>query len=117
MSAPDDAPAKLRNLGPKSVAWLRQVGLHSRDDLAEAGPVGAFVRIKRAGFKPGRNLLYSLEGALRDCHWRDVSEARRAELVEQADAQIAQLPSPRNQPPAAPVKTTHMTPQDDDSGD
>lgn len=47
MSAP-----KLRNIGPKSAAWLRQVGLRSREDLVATGAVGAFVKVKRAGFKP-----------------------------------------------------------------
>ena len=55
---------KLRNIGPKSAAWLRQVGLRSAEDLAAVGAVGAFVKIRRAGFKPSLNLLYSLEGAL-----------------------------------------------------
>ena len=29
----------MRNIGPKSAAWLRQVGLHTRADLEAAGPV------------------------------------------------------------------------------
>ena len=37
--------AKLRNIGPKSAAWLRQVGLRTREDIAEAGPVEAFMRV------------------------------------------------------------------------
>ena len=101
--------AKLRNIGPKSSAWLRQVGLRTREDLAEAGPVEAFMRIKRAGFKPTLNLLYSIEGALHDCHWQDVAPERRAELVEAAEAAIAGLPSPRHKPPAGPVRTTVLT--------
>ena len=32
---------KLRNIGPKSAAWLRQVGLRSLDDLAAIGAVEA----------------------------------------------------------------------------
>ena len=70
---------KLRNIGPKSAAWLRQVGLRSREDLAEVGAVDAFMRVKRAGFKPSLNLLYALEGALRDCHWQEVPEDRRTD--------------------------------------
>ncbi len=100
------APLKLRNIGPKSVAWLRQVGLRSREDLAAAGPVDAFMRVKRAGFKPSLNLLYSLEGALQDCHWQEVPDARRQQLVEAAEAAIAQLPAPRGRPAAGPVTTT-----------
>ena len=60
---------KMRNIGPKSAAWLRQVGLRTPEDIAAVGSVEAFMRVKRAGFKPSLNLLYALEGALRDCHW------------------------------------------------
>ena len=105
--------AKLRNIGPKSAAWLRQVGLRSREDLEAVGAVDAFMRVKRAGFKPSLNLLYALEGALLDCHWQDVPEARRSELVLAADAATALLPPPRNRPAAAPVTTTQMAETED----
>jgi DNA transformation protein len=99
---------KMRNIGPKSAAWLRQVGLRSLDDLAAVGTVEAFMRVKRAGFKPGLNLLYAIEGALLDCHWQEVPEERRHELIVAADAATALLPPPRNRPAAGPVTTTHM---------
>jgi hypothetical protein len=100
---------KLRNIGPKSAAWLRQVGLRTEADLVAVGPVEAFMRVRRAGFKPTLNLLYSLEGALRDCHWQDVPEPRRLQLAQEAEAAIALLPPPRYKPAAAPVTTTmHM---------
>lgn len=104
---------KLRNIGPKSAAWLRQVGLHTEEDIAAVGTVEAFMRIKRAGFKPTLNLLYSLEGALLGCHWQEVPESRRTQLVAEAEAAIAQLPPPRNKPPAGPVTTTM---HDDEGG-
>ena len=97
---------KLRNIGPKSSAWLRQVGLRTREDLEAIGAVEAFMRVKRAGFKPTLNLLYSIEGALRDCHWQEVPDGRRSELVLAADAAIALLPPPRHRPAAGPVRTT-----------
>jgi hypothetical protein len=105
--------AKLRNIGPKSAAWLRQVGLRSREDLEAVGAVDAFMRVKRAGFKPSLNLLYALEGALLDCHWQDVPEARRGELVHAAEAATALLPPPRNRPAAAPVTTTQIADSED----
>ena len=40
----------MRNIGPKSAAWLRQVGLREAGDLVAAGPVQAFLKVKRAGF-------------------------------------------------------------------
>ena len=76
---------KLRNIGPKSAAWLRQVGLRTREDLAGAGTVEAFMRV------------------------------RRAELVAAAEAAIAQLPPPRGRPAAGPVTTTHHMVEDDDA--
>ena len=97
---------KLRNIGPKSAAWLRQVGLRSLEDVAAIGAVDAYMKVRRAGFKPSLNLLYSLEGALVDCHWQEVPEARRNELVQATEAAIALLPPPRGRPAAAPVTTT-----------
>lgn len=98
---------KLRNIGPKSAAWLRQVGLRSREDLAAIGSAAAYVKVRRAGFRPSLNLLYSLEGALLDCHWQDVPEARRQELAGIVEAGLAALPPPRGRPAAAPVQTIH----------
>ncbi|HEY2346184.1 MAG TPA: TfoX/Sxy family protein [Xanthomonadaceae bacterium] len=98
---------KLLNIGPKSAAWLRQVGIRSREQLVEAGALGAFIKIKRAGFRPGLNLLYALEGAILDCHWREVPEARRGELLSAAETASAGLPPARGKamPPAEPVRT------------
>lgn len=101
-------PLKMRNIGPKSAAWLRQVGLRTHEDLKTEGALNAFMRVKRAGFKPSLNLLYALEGALQDCHWQEVTEQRRSELVAGAEAAIALLPPPRGRPPAGPVTTTMM---------
>ena len=100
------ATPKLRNIGPKSAAWLRQVGLRTEADLVAVGPVEAFMRVRRAGFKPTMNLLYALEGALCDCHWQEVPEPRRQQLAQEAEAAIALLPPPRHRPVAAPVTTT-----------
>ena len=104
---------KLRNIGPKSAAWLRQVGLRTREDLEAAGPLEAYMRVRRAGFRPSLNLLYALEGALLDIHWQEVPDERRRELVEAAEAAIAGLPLPRGQQEAGPVTTTIMQPDPD----
>ena len=106
--------AKLRNIGPKSMAWLRQTGVRTLDDLKSVGALSAFVRVKRAGFRPSLNLLYALEGAILDCHWQDIPEARRAELIADAEAQVALLPQPkgRRMPVAGPVTTTQMEEED-----
>jgi len=72
---------KIRNVGPKSAAWLRQVGVRTTEDLIRVGPVEAFLKVKRAGFRPSLNLLYAMAGAMADCHWADLSEERKQELL------------------------------------
>ena len=99
---------KMRNIGPKSAAWLRQVGLRTREEIASAGPVDAFLRVKRAGFRPSLNLLYALEGALLDCHWQEVPTPRREQLVAEYEAAAALLPAARGRQEAGPVTTTHL---------
>jgi len=78
--------SKIRNVGPKSAAWLRQVGVRETEDLARIGPVEAFLKVKRAGFRPSLNLLYSMAGALADCHWADLPEERKQELLAALEA-------------------------------
>ncbi len=78
MSGKDE---KIRNVGPKSAAWLRQVGVRTAEDLFRIGPVDVFLKVKRAGFRPSLNLLYSLAGAIDDCHWTDLAAERKEGLI------------------------------------
>lgn len=59
----------LKNLGPKSAAWLAGVGLKTRADLERVGSVGAYRRVRESRGEASLNLLYALEGALLDVHW------------------------------------------------
>ncbi len=106
---------KLRNIGPKSAAWLRQTGIRSQEDLEAVGSLAAFVRVKRAGFKPSLNLLYALEGAILACHWQEIPEDRRSELVLAAGDEVAKLPLPKHKrmPAVGPVTTVHSESDDD----
>lgn len=79
------APAeKLLNLGPVSLRWLADVGIHSRAELERAGSVGAFKKVAEAGHKPSVNLLYALEGALQDLRWDRLSAEVKQNLLERA---------------------------------
>lgn len=98
---------KLRNIGPKSAAWLRQTGIRTQADLEAVGALAAYVRVKRAGFKPSLNLLYALEGAILDCHWQDIPAERRSELIIAADAEVALLPLPKGKRKPVPGPVTH----------
>ncbi len=83
---------KIRNVGPKSAAWLRQVGVRTQEDLVRLGAVEAFMKVKRAGFRPSLNLLYALEGALANCHWADLPDERKAALLLAAESAEAANP-------------------------
>ena len=74
----------LRNIGKTLEARLKDVGIHSVEDLAEAGPAEVYRRMSRR--LPGRHLpvcynLYSLEGALTATHWNEVPEERKLALL------------------------------------
>lgn len=104
----DSSPDKMRNLGGKSAAWLRQVGIRTRADLEQHGAIEAFIKIRKAGFKPSLNLLYSLVGALEDRHWQQLGAERRealqAELAAREEA-LGIVAKPKWGGPPRPVTT------------
>jgi DNA transformation protein len=75
---------RLRNLGPKSSAWLRSVGIETRADLERVGAVAAYKQVAAAGFETSLNLLYALEGALLDLRWDRLSAAIKENLRDRA---------------------------------
>lgn len=56
------------------------MGVVSRSDLEKIGVVGAFNRVRDAGFSPSLNLLYALAGALIDVHWTELTPELKASL-------------------------------------
>ena len=81
----------LRNLGAKSELMLRQIGVHSADQLRRRGAVRAFFELKRAGVTSSLNMLWALAGALEPWpegrHWREVArgDARLSLLLALED--------------------------------
>ena len=79
----------LRNLGPKSNAVLRAVGIHSVEQLRALDAVAVYSRIRQAGpdigFKPSLNLLWALEGAISDRPWQTVAKEDRLSLLMQLE--------------------------------
>lgn len=72
----------LRNLGPRSVALLAGIGIHTPEELRRRGALEAYLALRRSGAVRSLNLLWALVGAVepwpegRD--WREVaaSDAR-----------------------------------------
>ena len=84
--AKDKDKDKLSNIGPKSAAWLRQVGIRTIEDVREHGAMAAYLKVKRAGFKPGLNVLYALIGAERERPMNSLSAEEKAALVIEVSA-------------------------------
>ena len=77
--------ARLRNLGPASVAWLLTAGIRTEADLRALGAVEAFRRVAfHRGGDVSANLPYALEGAIRDVRWDRLPAGARAGLRREA---------------------------------
>jgi DNA transformation protein and related proteins len=76
------AAEKIRNVGPKSAAWLRQVGIKTTEDVRALGAFSAFLKVRKAGFKASLSLIYALAAAEDDCHWQALTLERKAPLLE-----------------------------------
>lgn len=72
----------LKNLGKTSAQWLHASGIHTASELRQLGAVRAYRAVKRRGFGASKVLLYAIEGALRDIHWKDLPETLKHELNE-----------------------------------
>ena len=72
--------ARLRNLGPKSAAWLEEAGFRTRGDLERAGAIGAFRAVEEIRGSVSLNLLYALEAALLDVHFSELPEPLKRRL-------------------------------------
>ena len=79
---------QLANLTAEASALLIQAGIDDRRKLEEIGAVGAYMEMYRQGLKPAMNLLYVIEGALRDVPWTQLPHHVRASITLEADAMI-----------------------------
>lgn len=84
----DKPVEKLKNIGPQSAGWLRDVGIETEGDLIEAGAVMAY-KILQHRFK-GVNLLmlYALEGALQNRHYNSFSPEEKEVLKKAASESL-----------------------------
>ena len=77
--------AKLRNLGQHSQEKLATAGIKTESQLRAKGSAAAFVAVMRAGCTPSLNLLWAIEGALTDRHWKEVAKNDRLSLLNQVE--------------------------------
>lgn len=82
----------MRNIGPKSRAWLAEIDVHDMDELQALGAVEAYARLRfRFGNKITRNMLHALAGALGNVDWRMLSPEHKAELDRQAEERLGRF--------------------------
>jgi DNA transformation protein len=77
----------LHSLGPVTARRLAEVGIADAETLKKTGAVAAYKKLKfRFGGDVTLNALYGLDAAIRNVHWREIDDARKAELRREADA-------------------------------
>ena len=70
----------LRNLGPTSASWLREVGITTIAELRRLGPVLAYRLVKQKQLTASLNLLWALAAGILDRDWRELSEEEKEKL-------------------------------------
>lgn len=75
----------LRNLGPTSGAWLREVGIRTISDLDRLGPALAYRLVREKQPKASLNLLWALAAGLGDRNWTELSEEEKERLRSAAE--------------------------------
>ncbi|MCX7399218.1 MAG: TfoX/Sxy family DNA transformation protein [Planctomycetales bacterium] len=63
-----DSLQQLRNPGPASIRMLPAAGVNTAVDLCRLGSISAFLAVREVDQRPTMNLLWALEGALREEH-------------------------------------------------
>lgn len=71
----------LRNLGATSAAWLRDIGVFTRADLEQLGPVLAYHLVKQRQPDTSLNLLWAMAAGLEDRDWRELSAEEKERLL------------------------------------
>lgn len=75
-----DELANLKNLGPESAKWHRQVGIHTKSDLKAVGPLKTYALVRQAGLPASLNLVYAIQATLMGLHWQKLPPDVRDEL-------------------------------------
>jgi predicted flap endonuclease-1-like 5' DNA nuclease len=78
--APGDL-ATCANLGPKSAQMLAAAGITKFSQLQRLGSVAAYTAVRKTDPNVSLNLLWALEGAILETHWRQIVREHRAHLL------------------------------------
>lgn len=70
----------LRNLGPASAAWLREIGVTTIGELERMGAVVAYRLVKQQQPRASLNLLWAVAAGLAERDWRDLTDEQKEKL-------------------------------------
>ena len=73
---------KAINIGKTLSDKLLSAGINSIEELKSTGSENAFIMIKTIDPSACLNMLYALEGAIRDIRWHDLEVSRKKELKD-----------------------------------
>ena len=77
---------KIHNIGPVSAQWLEETGVETLEQLRSVGSVPVYAMVRDQHPEASLNLLWSLEAALRDQDWHDLTTDVKDELLRELDA-------------------------------
>ncbi len=70
------------NIGITLAKKLNKAGIMTRQELIHTGSENAFIRIATIEHDLCINVLYALEGAVRNIRWHSLDKSRKQELKE-----------------------------------
>ena len=77
-----DELTKLKNIGPKSAARLREAGIGSREHIAALGAVEVYQRLRQQ-YPASLTMLWALQGALLGLPYNQIAREIKAALLNE----------------------------------
>lgn len=78
--------SNLTGLGATSELMLNKIGIKTKEDLEQMGPVRAYIKLKKESDPaPHLNFLFAMLGALKDDFWFNLSKEEKEQLLFDAD--------------------------------
>lgn len=74
---------KLRNFGPKTQCWLKELDIHTLSDLRKWDYIDVYKALRVRGYPANRLFLYAMWGALHDVDWRFVPQDVKDNFAKQ----------------------------------
>jgi len=74
---------RIKNMGPKSTDWLNDIGVFTLEDIERQGVVSVYKRLKASRPNISLVMLWALQGAVMNLHWKWLPEEVKAELLQE----------------------------------